>query len=101
MSPQKTKNHAASVRQRLLNYARSSGQDFIFVLRAFAMERLLFRLSLSPYVYHFVLKGAMLFKLWAGDFYRPTRDIDVLSLKSKSEKMGSSLLLTHDGRNMI
>jgi len=24
MSPQKTKNHAASVRQRLLNYARSS-----------------------------------------------------------------------------
>lgn len=46
MSPQKTKNNAASVRQRLLNYARSSGQDFIFVLRAFAMERLLFRLSL-------------------------------------------------------
>ncbi len=84
MSPQKTKNSAASVRQRLLNYARSSGQDFIFVLRAFAMERLLFRLSLSPYVYHFVLKGAMLFKLWAGDFYRPTRDIDVLALKSKS-----------------
>ncbi len=57
MSLQKTKNHAASVRQRLLNYARSIGQDFIFILRAFAMERLLFRLSLSPYVYHFVLKG--------------------------------------------
>jgi len=84
MSPSKTKNHAASVRQRLLNYARSSGQDFIFILRTFAMERLLFRLSRSPYVDDFVLKGAMLFKLWAGDFYRQTRDIDVLAFKSQT-----------------
>ena len=45
MSPSKTKNYAASVHQRLLNYARSRGQDFIFVLRMFAMERLLYRLS--------------------------------------------------------
>ena len=48
MSPSKTKNYAVSVRQRLLNYARTSGQDFIFVLRTFAMERLLYRLSRSP-----------------------------------------------------
>ena len=60
MSPAKTKNYAASVHQRLLNYARSRGQDFIFVLRMFAMERLLYRLSCSPYVDNFVLKGAML-----------------------------------------
>jgi predicted nucleotidyltransferase component of viral defense system len=84
MSPSKNKNYAASVRQRLLNYARSSNQDFIFVLRAFAMERLLYRLSRSSYVDNFVLKGAMLFKLWTGDFYRPTRDIDVLAFKSES-----------------
>ena len=84
MSPSKTKNYAASVRQRLLNYARSSGQDFIFVLRMFAMERLLYRLSRSPYVENFVLKGAMLFKLWTGDFYRQTRDIDVLAFKSQT-----------------
>ena len=82
MSPSKTKNYAASVRQRLLNYARSNEQDFIFVLRTFAMERLLYRLSRSPYADSFVLKGAMLFKLWTGDFYRPTRDIDVLAFKS-------------------
>jgi predicted nucleotidyltransferase component of viral defense system len=82
MSPSKNKNYAASVRQRLLNYARSSGQDFIFVLRTFAMERLLYRLSRSPYADNFVLKGAMLFKLWTGDFYRQTRDIDMLALKS-------------------
>ena len=84
MSPSKNKNYAASVRQRLLNYARTNGQDFIFVLRTFAMERLLYRLSRSPYVDNFVLKGAMLFKLWTGDFYRPTRDIDVLAFKSES-----------------
>jgi predicted nucleotidyltransferase component of viral defense system len=84
MSPSKTKNCVASVRQRLLNYARSSGQDFVFVLRTFAMERLLYRLSRSPYVDNFVLKGAMLFKLWTGDFYRQTRDIDVLAFKSES-----------------
>ena len=84
MSLSKTKNHAASVRQRLLNHARSRGQDFIFVLRTFAMERLLFRLSRSPYVDNFVLKGALLFKLWTGDFYRQTRDIDILAFKSQS-----------------
>lgn len=84
MSPSKTKNYAASVRQRLLNYARSSGQDFIFVLRTFAMERLLYRLSRSPYVDNFILKGAMLFKLWTGDFYRQTRDIDVLAFNSET-----------------
>jgi predicted nucleotidyltransferase component of viral defense system len=84
MSPLKTKNYAASVRQRLLNYSRSTGQDFIFVLRTFAMERLLYRLSRSPYVENFVLKGAMLFKLWTGDFYRQTRDIDMLVFKSQT-----------------
>ena len=84
MSPSKNKNYAASVRQRLLNYARSSGQDFIFVLRTFAMERLLYRLSRSSYVNNFVLKGAMLFKLWTGDFYRQTRDIDMLAFKTET-----------------
>ena len=61
MSPEKTKNLSASVRQRLLNYARSSGQDFVFVLRTFAMERLLFRLCRSQYVDDFILKGSLLF----------------------------------------
>lgn len=78
MNPSNTRNYAASVRQRLLNYARSGDQDFNFVLRTYAMERLLFRLSRSPYIDNFVLKGALLFKIWSGDFYRQTRDMDVL-----------------------
>lgn len=84
MSLRKTKNHAASVRQRLLNYARSNAQDFLFVLRTFAIERLLFRLSRSPYADQFVLKGALLFRVWRGDFYRQTRDIDMLAYESQT-----------------
>jgi len=63
VSPHKIKDHAASVRQRLLSYARAGGRDFTFVMRTFAMERLLFRLSRSPYADDFVLKGALLFKI--------------------------------------
>ena len=96
MSPSKTKNSGASVRQRLLNYARSSCQDFIFVLRTFAMESLLYRLSRSPYVENFGLKGAMLFKLWTGDFYRQTRDIDVLAFKSQTIDFVRSFLWPPD-----
>jgi hypothetical protein len=48
------------------------------------MERLLYRLSRSPYADNFVLKGALLFKLWTGDFYRQTRDIDVLAFKAET-----------------
>ena len=84
MSPSKTRNYTASVRQRLLDYARSSGQDYNFVLQAFAIERLLFRLSQSPYADNFVLKGALLFKLWTGELHRQTRDIDMLALQSET-----------------
>ena len=38
-------NIAASVRQRLLNLARSEGRDFQTLLVAFGLERLIFRLS--------------------------------------------------------
>jgi len=84
MNPSITKNHSASVRQRLLYYARSNAQDFNFVLRTYAMERLLFRLSRSPYIDNFVLKGALLFKIWSGDFYRQTRDMDVLVFQAQT-----------------
>jgi hypothetical protein len=55
------KNMSASVRQRLLNYARVSGRPFAEVLQYYAMERFLYRLSASPHVATFTLKGALLF----------------------------------------
>ena len=53
-------NIGASVRGRLLNLARESGQPFDVLLTRFALERLLYRLSRSRHTDRFVLKGAML-----------------------------------------
>jgi len=71
-------NVAASVRQRLLNHARTQGQDFQLVLTHYAIERLLYRLQHSEYAGRFVLKGAMLFRVWEGASARQTRDLDLL-----------------------
>lgn len=73
-----TRNIAASVRQRLLNYARAEGRPFNEVLQYFALERFLYRLGRSPYRRQFVLKGALMFTVWQSPFSRPTRDIDLL-----------------------
>lgn len=71
-------NRIASIRQRLLDRAKSRGEDFQLVLDRFAIERLLYRLSLSAYFDQFLLKGAMLFALWFEQPHRPTRDADFL-----------------------
>lgn len=78
MSAARTKNVAASVRQRLLNLSKASGEPFDLVLVRYALERFLFRLSISPFADQFVLKGALLYVVWGNDSYRPTRDGDRL-----------------------
>lgn len=70
------KNVGHSIRQRLLNYARSSGQDFNQVLLRFANERLLYRLGKSEHADRFLLKGATLFLAWnESKPHRPTQDV--------------------------
>lgn len=71
-------NVAASVRQRLGNLARTDGQDFQLTLVHYAIERLLFRLHGSRHAGRFVVKGAMLFRVWEGRSPRQTRDLDLL-----------------------
>jgi predicted nucleotidyltransferase component of viral defense system len=71
-------NLPASVRQRLFNFAKEKGEDFNFVLTRYALERLLYRLSISPYKNRFLLKGAFLFTVWFDVSHRPTRDLDLL-----------------------
>jgi predicted nucleotidyltransferase component of viral defense system len=80
------KNVAASVRQRLLNLSRKTGEDFQLLLTRYAVERLLYRLAESEYAASFVLKGAMLFALWTGEMHRPTRDLDLLGFGDGSER---------------
>jgi hypothetical protein len=72
------KNMSASVRQRLLNYAKVRGRPFAEILQYYAMERFLYRLSASPHVEAFTLKGALLLTAWQAPISRPTMDIDLL-----------------------
>lgn len=72
------RNVGASVRQRLLDRARAEGADFQNLLTRYALERLLYRLSVSEFRNRFVLKGAMLFAAWVDDPFRPTGDLDLL-----------------------
>ncbi|OQZ07351.1 MAG: hypothetical protein B6D36_00370 [Planctomycetes bacterium UTPLA1] len=76
------RNIAASVRARLLDKARNSKQDFNLVLTRYALERFLYRLSVSAHADHFLLKGALLFDLWFDVPHRPTRDADLLGFGS-------------------
>ncbi len=50
------RNVSASVRARLLQLGKASGQSFDLVLTRFALERLLFRISQSPHAGRFVLR---------------------------------------------
>lgn len=72
------RNMGASVRARLLERARTERADFQILLTRYALERLLYRLSLSAHRDRFILKGAMLFVAWVADPFRPTRDLDLL-----------------------
>jgi hypothetical protein len=65
-------NLATSVRQRLLNQARSQERPFQELLQYYAMERFLYRLSRSEYAQMFILKGALLLTAWRAPLSRPT-----------------------------
>lgn len=71
-------NMAKSVKDRLLNIARQEGRVFDVLLVRFALERLLYRLSVSEHRERFVLKGGMLVTVWVKDDNRVTRDADFL-----------------------
>ena len=71
-------NLARSVKDRLLNISRAEGRAFDVLLVRFALERLLYRLSISEHRERFVLKGGMLVTVWIDDDNRVTRDADFL-----------------------
>jgi hypothetical protein len=73
------KNLPASVRQRLMNKSKETARPFQEVLQYFAMERFLYRLAQSRHADKFILKGAVMFTVWAGPTSRPTKDIDFLA----------------------
>ncbi len=84
--PKEIRNLGASVRARLLGLSKSSNQTFDVVLTRFVLERLLYRLSLSPHADRFVLKGAMLLMTWLKIPHRTTRDLDLLGFGEPNEE---------------
>lgn len=91
MAREPLKNVGASVRARLLQRSRSERADFQILLTRYALERLLYRLSLSEHRNRFILKGAMLFVTWVEVPFRPTRDLDLLGYgESTPEAIGDA-----------
>ena len=80
-----TGNLSASILARLLTLAKQRGDDYNLLLNRFGMERLLARVSSSPYAERFLLKGALLFALWYDTPHRPTRDADLLGFGPDDE----------------
>ena len=87
-------NLPASVKQRLLNISKHKNIEFNVLLNKYALERLLYRISVSPSRNRFVLKGALLFWAWEKDFHRTTWDADFLDLESPSRERLSSAFQT-------
>ncbi|MFQ5381493.1 MAG: nucleotidyl transferase AbiEii/AbiGii toxin family protein, partial [Dehalococcoidia bacterium] len=83
---------AASIRARLLQRAKASGEEFELTLTRYAAERLLFRLGASAARERCLLKGASLLAVWLPDPYRATRDVDILASGPADEHAIRSLV---------
>lgn len=86
MTKKETKNIAASIHAKLTNKAKANKLDVNILRTRYALERFLYRLSLSDYKEKFTLKGAMLFLLWSDENFRPTKDSDFLLTGDSSIK---------------
>ncbi len=79
------KNIPGSVRQRILDRARKGRRPFNELLQYYAIERFLYRFSLSDHSDKFVLKGALMLRVWGSPGIRPTMNIDMLGITSNEE----------------
>ena len=69
-----------SIRDRLTNLARERNIDVQLTFTTYAIERTLYRLSLTPNADSYVLKGAQLLRQYLPeDSYRASRDGDLLA----------------------
>lgn len=89
-----SRNLGASIRARLKQRADASGQEFNLTLTHYGLERLLYRLSVSPHAANFLLTGALLFSLWYDQPHRPTRDVDLLGFGA--DDIGSTVSAFRD-----
>lgn len=77
-------NKAGSIKAKLLNLARAEKIDFDAILLRYFQERLLYRLSNSPFASHFILKGGLLLIYLNAPKSRATKDMDFLGVGVKN-----------------
>ena len=70
---------AESVKARLKQIAVRESKPFDFLLVHYFTERMIYRISISPYAENFILKGGMLLYTMLGNDARTTKDIDFLA----------------------
>lgn len=80
------KNYGKSVRTRLLNLMNKTGYRYMYLLARYFNERLLYRISVSPYKYNFLLKGGSLLYALDGLEARPTVDVDFMAERISRDK---------------
>lgn len=82
--------NADSIKARLKNFAISNNITFQEALIYYGLERTVYRISVSEYAEHFVLKGGIfLYAIFDRNYERATTDIDLLARKisNSSEEM--------------
>ena len=70
---------AESIKAKIKKEADAVKKDYNFLLLHYFIERLLYRLSISPYAHNFILKGGLLLYTVLNNQARATRDIDFLA----------------------
>jgi predicted nucleotidyltransferase component of viral defense system len=79
-------NFGCSVKAKLLNISRSEAQGYQMLVTRYLQERLLYRLSISPYHDRFFLKGGALLYAHERFLARPTLDIDFMGHHIDNDK---------------
>ena len=75
---EKKKNIGASVRSKLTNQFKKTGENLQTLFVRYANERFLYRLSQTEHRTKFLVKGATVFAFWFNKPHRPTKDLDLL-----------------------
>lgn len=79
-------NFGCSVKAKLLNISRNEKLGYQMLVTRYIQERLLYRLSISPYHDHFFLKGGALLYAHERFMARPTLDIDFMGHHIDNDK---------------
>ena len=79
--------NAESVKARLKNFAIDSGHTYQEALTYYGLERTIYRISVSEYAEHFILKcGIFLYAIFDRNYERATTDVDLLARRISNSR---------------